>query len=1049
MLKVHNLVKTYRIAKSKETVRALDNVSIEFPETGLVFLLGKSGSGKSTLLNAIGGLDTFDSGEIIIKGKSSRDFSQADFDSYRNTFIGFIFQEYNILEEFTVAKNLSIALELQGKHADKEEVHKLLEQVDMLEYAKRKPNQLSGGQKQRVAIARALIKNPEIIMADEPTGALDSNTGKQVMDTLKKLSQTKLVIIVSHDREFAEIYGDRIIELKDGRIIRDVTKKEVEPEKTPSGIGFIDNKIIHIKKGTQLTGEDLRNINEAISQKAFSTDILISIDSESNAQVKKANFITDEGNKEVFCNTEPEDIKAKNYNPKDFKLIKSSLKFKDSLKMGASALKSKVFKLVFTIFLSFIAFTMFGVIDTFSSFNRAEGVYDTIVSSNTKHIALKKEGKGKYSNYNTPVTDADLTLFREKFPDINIDVVANRGLNFGSSYSSPYLYISGLDINGSNNVYSLRTSGMIAIDNDKLARLGFELIGDLPANNNEICISRHMFECLKYNNPNDVFAYEDVLNTYNKLDFNMNDTQKQYTIVGIIDDKTDVSKYTNMSTEELNSNFNLYYEIESVFQFGYTNMLYISQAEYDKYIDQGIQYSLNTMATENSYSSADIGRNITTFDDYYYTYHEPYMFNDFNNCFTFCNSSQAQAITSINEYYQLADDEVILDYGYIYNICADTVTNLPESTVLNGNYVIQIDNGYTQREFKIVGTCNGLSNNIIISANALKDFYVEDAQYHVQAKIDGVYSNVSVYPTHSSNLNTIKGIFLDRYPFSVKFIYAKDEVNPTIETVKPLSGINAYVSKDYVSSLGNEEELIDRINAGTLKLPFVKDTYNNDDNILVTLNVIGLLDNYGKIIVSDALYKDTFKPFTQGYDYILATISDNAKTNKDFIKYCETYRDDDTVFRVQNSSTGILDNFGDIFNTLTEVFLYMGIAFAVFASLLLMNFISTSISYKKREIGILRALGARGVDVFGIFFKESFIIALINFALATIATIVVTIIINILITTKLGIDLVLLSVGIRQIALIFGISTLAAFIASFLPTIRISKKKPIDAINNR
>ena len=305
MLKVKNLVKTYKINKAKETVKALNDVSIDFPDTGLVFLLGKSGSGKSTLLNAIGGLDTFDSGEIIIKGKSSRDFTQADFDSYRNTFIGFIFQEYNILEEFTVAKNLAIALELQGKTASKEEVNKLLEQVDMLENAKRKPNQLSGGQKQRVAIARALIKNPEIIMADEPTGALDSNTGKQVMETLKKLSKEKLVIIVSHDREFAEIYGDRIVELKDGKIIKDITKKEIEPTKTESGVSLIDDKIIHIKKGIELTPGDMEKITTILKTQTSKSDVIISIDDKANEQVKKANFITSEGNKETFVQTTP------------------------------------------------------------------------------------------------------------------------------------------------------------------------------------------------------------------------------------------------------------------------------------------------------------------------------------------------------------------------------------------------------------------------------------------------------------------------------------------------------------------------------------------------------------------------------------------------------------------------------------------------------------------------------------------------------------------------------------------------------------------------
>ena len=190
MLEVRNLVKCYS-TKGGVTVRALDDVSVKFPERGMVFLLGKSGSGKSTLLNVSGGLDQPDSGEVIVKGRSSAEFSSADFDSYRNTFVGFIFQEYNILNEFTVEQNISLALQLQNKPNDKEAVEALLEKVDLAGLGKRKPNTLSGGQKQRVAIARALIKEPEIIMADEPTGALDSNTGKQVLDTLKKLLNSK------------------------------------------------------------------------------------------------------------------------------------------------------------------------------------------------------------------------------------------------------------------------------------------------------------------------------------------------------------------------------------------------------------------------------------------------------------------------------------------------------------------------------------------------------------------------------------------------------------------------------------------------------------------------------------------------------------------------------------------------------------------------------------------------------------------------------------------------------------------------------------------
>ena len=197
MLEIRDLVKIYK-TKGGVDVRALDGVSLAFPERGMVFLLGKSGSGKSTLLNICGGLDTPDSGEIIIKGRSSKDFTQSDFDSYRNTYVGFVFQEYNILNEFSVEDNIALALELQGRGKDRNKVQEILQKVDLAGYAKRKPNTLSGGQKQRVAIARALVKEPEIIMADEPTGALDSATGRQVLDTLKAHNVTAAFFLVGN-----------------------------------------------------------------------------------------------------------------------------------------------------------------------------------------------------------------------------------------------------------------------------------------------------------------------------------------------------------------------------------------------------------------------------------------------------------------------------------------------------------------------------------------------------------------------------------------------------------------------------------------------------------------------------------------------------------------------------------------------------------------------------------------------------------------------------------------------------------------------------------
>lgn len=220
MLELKHISKTYKTAKGVKT-QALKDINLRFPEKGMVFVLGKSGSGKSTLLNIIGGLDQSDNGEIIISGKSSKEFSQSDYDSYRNTYVGFIFQEFNLMDEYTIEKNIAMALQLQQKEATHEQIEKMLERLGLGGYAARYPSELSGGQKQRVAIARALIKEPEILMADEPTGALDSTTGKEIFDTLKELSEEKLVIVVSHDRESAQMYADRIIEFKDGYVESD------------------------------------------------------------------------------------------------------------------------------------------------------------------------------------------------------------------------------------------------------------------------------------------------------------------------------------------------------------------------------------------------------------------------------------------------------------------------------------------------------------------------------------------------------------------------------------------------------------------------------------------------------------------------------------------------------------------------------------------------------------------------------------------------------------------------------------------------------------
>ena len=221
MLKLKNIKKDYKTGDFVQ--HALKGINLTFRENEFVAVLGPSGSGKTTLLNIIGGLDRYDSGDLIIDGKSTKKFKDKDWDAYRNHAIGFVFQSYNLIGHITVLENVEMGMTLSGVSATerRKKALSLLEKVGLKEHAYKRPNQLSGGQMQRVAIARALANDPQIILADEPTGALDSKTSTQIMDLIKEISKDKLVIMVTHNAELAESYATRIVKMKDGELLSD------------------------------------------------------------------------------------------------------------------------------------------------------------------------------------------------------------------------------------------------------------------------------------------------------------------------------------------------------------------------------------------------------------------------------------------------------------------------------------------------------------------------------------------------------------------------------------------------------------------------------------------------------------------------------------------------------------------------------------------------------------------------------------------------------------------------------------------------------------
>ena len=271
MLKLKKINKSYKTGEF--TQHALKDVSIEFRKNEFVAILGPSGSGKTTLLNIIGGLDRYDNGDLIINNQSTKEFDDRNWDAYRNNCIGFIFQSYNLINHISILENVEMSLTLSGidKKEKRQKAIEALTKVGLKSHIHKKPNQLSGGQMQRVAIARSLVNDPEIILADEPTGALDTKTSKQIMDLIKEIAKDKLVIMVTHNPELAKTYATRIIEFKDGSLISD--SKPIKKKEKNNGEIIIKKTSMNFLTALNLSFNNIKTKKGRTALTAFASSI--------------------------------------------------------------------------------------------------------------------------------------------------------------------------------------------------------------------------------------------------------------------------------------------------------------------------------------------------------------------------------------------------------------------------------------------------------------------------------------------------------------------------------------------------------------------------------------------------------------------------------------------------------------------------------------------------------------------------------------------------------------------------------------------------------
>lgn len=952
MLRFRQITKIYQTKGGTET-RALDNVSVSFGETGMVFLLGKSGSGKSTMLNLAGGLDEPTHGEIVIMGKSSKNFSGSYFDSYRNTFVGFVFQEYNVLDEFTVEENVALALELQGKTKSGDKVREILDEVGLGEFAGRKPNTLSGGQKQRVAIARALVKEPKIILADEPTGALDSETGKQVFETLKKLSQTRLVIVVSHDREFAETYGDRIIELKDGKIISDVSRTD----------GNGANGATSKKQG-ELSHEEM-----FAKMRAF----LKSGEGDSYEDFVRANQ-KDGHSVSAFAPTE--EPTQKEYDESETKFIRSRLPAKKAIKMGASGLKLKPFRLIMTVLLSVVSFMLFGLASTMMLYNEDEVLLNSFIASDCEYLIMGKhyEVRETYDTYTRVTypkayfTPEEVSSYGEEAIgafDVNIRLPENIRIPFDMS-----MY------------YQSEIINRVTVLPEEHA-LRQNLTGAYPTELNEIAVSSFFLDYAKSGTFRSADAEGNILNE--KTVRTAEDLIGEYVVLSTWNRKAPVRITGVFDSGDMPAKYNV------MKRFYAQKVDNVIQNEYNDFREEGLfTLALASEAFVEAFIDSNKISKLQYFDEAPQSYR---------------SSSEAQT----------AKDWGFTSKGFrIYRKDTEPLRR-----------IFLTDEGITELE----------NDQLILPLDG-----GVASHYMALAELNGFKSDPEYVRFHKAQQIVLYNSYLSED--------GRDNVLPTDEERDTAPEVVRQYLIDHPFSVTMQVYLgnFDYLEVGTYRV--VGAYVNGDIDDLDGFYCSPTLYDRAMAGVGDGTERDTLYVREEGavYDSVIIPIASEQMLKSVLSKIDKTDPDTDIVYRPANNLYNDVIYANNIVGTLYVVFLWVGVVLAVFAALLLFNFISMSISNKKKEIGILRAMGARGADVFKIFFSESGIIVGICIVFAVLGTFLVTVILNGFIHSGLGLPVALFSFGALSVVLMVAVAAVVAFVGTFLPVWFTAKKKPVDSI---
>ena len=617
MINIKNLNKIYK-SKRKNNCHALKDIDLTLPSKGLVFVLGKSGSGKSTLLNLIGGLDNVTSGEIIIDDNNISKMSEAKFADYRNEYIGFIFQDYHLIDELTVYENIKLSLVLKN---DQEEslIKEALLKVGLEGYDNRYPNELSGGERQRVAIARAIVKRPHIILADEPTGNLDNKTATSIIKLLKKLSKECLILIVSHNTIDAYTYADRIIELSSGQIVSDYTRN---PEYSDDII--YDHEILYYPQDHLLTDDDVEHINDRIE----------------HHQLRKVVKV-----KNKFIKTEK--IEEDNNH---IGIKKRKLSIKDASFLSFKFLKSKLVRIFTSSIMVSMIMVILSLAQTIINFDADEVIKNKMFEYNQSSIVLEKtitkENQSLLDgNYHTRIEEDDVQTFYDKGYKGNIYEVFNYTVPIISTQHQAGLGTGHM----SKGIFLSESLGTIIVDEEFLVKKYGSIKYIAKADTDHplgIIITDYIADAILATHPKYLGKkYEDILGKFMISTV----TTTRVIISGIIDTGYS-TRYENLIDLYKQGKLN---NISNIYNSGNTEIIEFMNEIYNSL---GYTYSLNPNFKNDFIGNTDIEvmwyHSIGVGKDNNFRYITgPYVINNKENKYVISGNDVYMSYTKYNEFF--------------------------------------------------------------------------------------------------------------------------------------------------------------------------------------------------------------------------------------------------------------------------------------------------------------------------------------------------------------------------------------------------------------